>query len=184
MVRSGAMGVNKDFIDLKIRYFDSGILKDCKGIDDYSRNKIIEILKTGIQEGRSLNWIVEKQIKETEGLSSERARLIARTENLTASNYASYVQATKTGLLMKKRWLSAKDGRVRNSHRKIDGICIDMEDYFIVGNSKILIPGARIQQNGLPTPAKEIVNCRCVVLYEPQRINGRLVEHDYGVLGI
>ncbi len=56
-----------------------------------------------------------------------------------------------------------------------------MEDYFTVGNSKILIPGARIQQNGLPTPAREIVNCRCVVLYEPQRINGLLIAHDYGI---
>ncbi len=109
---------NQDFIDLQIRYFDSGILKDCKGIDDYSRNQIIQVLKAGI--GRSLNWIVDMLTKEVTGLYPERARLIARTENVTASNYASYVQAAKTGLLMKKRWLSAKDGRVRNSHQIID----------------------------------------------------------------
>ena len=179
MARSGAMGVNQDFIGLHIRYFDSGILKDCKGITDYSRIQIIEVLKAGIQEGRSLNRIVDKLTKEIEGLSAERARLIARTETLTASNHASYFAAAKTGLLMKKRWLSAKDSRVRNSHKMINGTFIDMEDYFTVGNSKILIPGARIQQNGLPTPAKEIVNCRCVVLYEPQRVNGRLVEYNY-----
>jgi uncharacterized protein with gpF-like domain len=179
MARPGAMGVNKDFLDSRIRYFDSGILKDCKEITDYSRNQIIEVLKAGIQEGRSLNWIVDKLTKDIAGLSPERARLIARTEILTASNQASYFAAAKTGLLMKKRWLSAKDIRVRNSHKMINGICIEMQDYFTVGNSKILIPGARIQQNGLPTPAKEIVNCRCIVLYEPQRVNGRLVEHEY-----
>ena len=179
MARSGAMGVNQVFIDLLIQYFNSGILKDCKGFTDYSRNQIIAVLKAGTQEGKSLNWFVDKLTKEIAGLSPTRARLIARTETLTASSQASYFAACKTGLLMKKRWLSAKDSRVRNSHKMINGACIDMEDYFTVGNSKILIPGGRIQQNGLPTPAKEIVNCRCVVLYEPQRVKGRLVEHDY-----
>jgi hypothetical protein len=181
MTRSEAMRGNQGFIDLLIQYFNSGILKDCKGFTDYSRNQIIAVLKAGTQEGKSLNWFVDKLTKEIAGLSPTRARLIVRTDTVTASNYASYVAAAKTGLLMKKRWLCAKDSRVRNSHKIIDETCIDMENYFTVGNSKILIPGARIQQNGLPTPAKEIVNCRCVVLYEPQRINGRLVEHEYKI---
>lgn len=182
MARSGGMGVNQQFIDLFIRYFDSGILKDCKGISDDSRNHIIEILKAGAKEGRSLKWHVGKLSSEIKELSPERARLIARTEMVTASNQASYLDAAKHGLLMKKRWLSAKDSRVRMSHNIINGTLIDMEDYFTVGNSKILIPGARLQQNGLPTPAKEIVNCRCVVLYEPQRNSrGQLIEFDYGI---
>lgn len=157
MARSGATRGNQDFINLLIRYFDSGILKDCKGITDYSRNQIIEVLKVGIQEGKSLNWIVDKLTKEIVGLSAERARLIVRTETVTASNYASYVAAAKTGLLMKKRWLCAKDSRVRNSHKIIDETCVDMEDYFTVGNSKILIPGARIQQKRITNAGER--NC-------------------------
>lgn len=177
----GSLGTNQGFIDLMNQYFDSGILNDCKGIPDTTKNLIIDTLKIATQEGRPLNWIVDKLATKCPDLPSNRARLIARTETLTASNQASYLAAAKTGLLCKKEWLAAKDSRVRHNHYLVNGTCIDMEDYFTVGDAKILIPGARTQRNGLPTPAKEIVNCRCVVLYHPQRINGKLVEHDYGL---
>jgi uncharacterized protein with gpF-like domain len=180
MKKTGSIGFNQGFIDLINRYFESGILKDCKGITDTTRNLIIAVLKTATEEGRSLDWIVNKLTIESD-LTLDRARLIARTETLTATNQAAYFAAAKTGLLMKKEWLSANDSRVRSDHQNVNGSRIDMEDYFTVGNSKMLLPGARTQQNGLPTPAGEVVNCRCQCLFIPQRINGRLVEHDYGL---
>jgi hypothetical protein len=89
--------------------------------------------------------------------------------------------AAKTGLMYKKEWLSAGDNRVRPDHQMVNGSRIDMEDYFIVGDTKMLLPGARVQENGLPSPASEICNCRCVVLYIPVRVNGALVNFDYGL---
>jgi len=105
-------------VDLINRYFESGILKDCKGITDTTRNLIIAVLKTATGEGRSLDWIVNKLTIESD-LTPDRTRLIARTETHTASNYAAFYAAAKTGLLMKKVWLSAGDNRVRPDHQRL-----------------------------------------------------------------
>jgi uncharacterized protein with gpF-like domain len=176
------LGFNQEFIDLMNRYFESGILKDCKGITDTTRNLIIAVLKTATEEGRGLDWEVEQLTTESIGLTRNRARLIARTETVTGANQAAYFAAAKSGLLVTKEWLSASDNRTRPDHIAINGRKIGFDDYFTVGTSRMLIPGARIMENGLNTPAKNVVNCRCTCLYEPQRdMRGRLIEFDYGL---
>ena len=178
------MGFNEEFIQWIKNYFESDILQICEGITNTTRDIIQTVLKNATDEGRNLNWIVDKLTTESEELTRNRARLIARTETVTASNRASYFAGAKTGLLMKKEWLSARDNRVRLDHQMVNGSRIDMEDYFTVGDSKMLLPGARTQENGLPTPAKEVCNCRCGVVYIPVRVNGALVNFDYGLFPI
>src|SRR6185312_14848589 len=156
--RRAPMGFNEEFIRMINDYFESEILNVCEEITKTSREIIKKVLQQATEEGRNLNWIEEKLTKESEDLTRNRARLIARTETVTASNRASYLAAAKTGLKMKKEWLSAHDKRVRPDHQNVSGSRIDMEDYFLVGDSKILLPGARVQENGLPSPASEICN--------------------------
>jgi uncharacterized protein with gpF-like domain len=179
--RRAPMGFNEEFIKIMNDYFQTDILQVCEGITNTTRDIIKEVLQQATEEGRNLNWVVNKLTTESTELTRNRARLIARTETVTASNRGSYLAAAKTGLKMKKEWLSAGDKRVRPDHQAVSGSRIDMEDYFLVGDSKMLLPGARVQENGLPSLAKEVVNCRCVVLYIPVRINGALVNFDYGL---
>lgn len=179
--RRAPMGFNEEFIRMMNDYFESEILTVCEGITKTTREIIQEVLTQATEEGRNLNWIENELTVESEDLTRNRARLIARTETVTASNRASYLAAAKTGLKMKKEWLSAGDKRVRPDHQAVNGSRIDMEDFFTVGDSKLLLPGSRVQENGLSSPAKEICNCRCVVLYIPVRVNGALVNFDYGL---
>jgi hypothetical protein len=179
--RRAPMGFNEEFIKLINDYFQTNILNVCEGITNTTRDIIQEVLQEATAEGRNLNWVVNKLTTESAELTRNRARLIARTETVTASNRASYLAAAKTGLKMKKEWLSANDKRVRPDHQNVSGSRIDMEDYFLVGDSKMLLPGARVQENGLPSLPSEVCNCRCVVLYIPVRINGALVNFDYGL---
>jgi hypothetical protein len=179
--RLAPMGFNEEFIRMINDWFEANVLQTVELITNTTRNIVKEVLQQATEEGRNLNWIEDQLTTESKELTRNRARLIARTETVTASNRASYMAAAKTGLMMKKEWLSAEDKRVRPDHQMVNGSKIDMEDYFIVGDSKLLLPGARVQENGLPSPASEICNCRCVVLYVPVRINGALVNFDYGL---
>lgn len=180
--RRSPMGFNEEMIALINSYFEGEILNFSEGITDTTRDLIRVIMQISVEEGRDYDWIVEQLTTASEDIQASRARLIARTETVTASNQAAYFAAAKTGLLMKKEWLSAGDNRVRPDHQLVNGSKVAMEDYFTVGTSKMLIPGARVQENGLQTPANEVCNCRCVALYEAVRnAQGRLVEFDYGL---
>ena len=90
-----------------------------------------------------------------------QAERIARTETTTAMNTASQVAADKTGIIYKKQWLSAGDGRERESHRRLNGKEVAMGQEFSNG----------LKYPGDPTnplvPASEIVNCRCTTLNIP-----------------
>lgn len=182
--RRAPMGFNQEMIDLINAYFEDskGWINIAEGITDTTRELIQVVLEIANEEGRDLEWIVTALEEEENGdLTRNRSRLIARTETVTATNQAAYFAAAKTGLLMKKEWLNADDSRVRPAHAVAGGEKVDMEGYFTVGGEKMLVPGARVQENGLPTSAGNVCNCRCVALYIPQRVAGRLVEFNYGV---
>lgn len=179
--RRAPFGFNEEMTDLINQWFELGWLNTAESITDSTRDLIQQVMKEAVEEGWSYDRIEQELTKESKDLTRNRSALIARTETVTATNQAAYFAAAKTGLMMKKEWLSANDDRVRMHHLQVNGSKVDMEGYFTVGTSRILLPGARVQENGLPTPAKEVCNCRCVVLYEAQRVNGRLVEFDYGV---
>lgn len=180
--RRGVIGFNQAITDLINSYFEGEILNTSEGITDTTRDLIRVVMEIANEEGRDLQWIEDQLTKESYDLTRNRARLIARTETVTATNQAGWFAAAKTGLLMVKEWLSASDNRVRPDHANVSGAKIGFKDYFTVGTDKLLIPGAKFQENGLQSSAKEVCNCRCVALYIPYRNHaGRLVEFDYGV---
>lgn len=179
--RRAPIGFNEEMVALINDYFDSDILNFSEGITDTTKEAIQVILQIANEEGRSLDWIVDNLEEETD-LNRNRSRLIARTETVTSTNQAGYFAAAKTGLLMQKIWLSTMDARVRPDHAAVNGSSIGFEDYFTVGDSRLLVPGARYQENGLSSPAAEVCNCRCCALYDAKRdARGRLIEHDYNI---
>lgn len=102
-------------------------------------------------------------------ITKVQAERIARTETHSASERGSYNAAKASGLDMVKEWASAEDKRVRQSHAMIDGTITEMNEYFSVGESKMLYPGDQAGE------VKEIVNCRCIGLYHP-RIDGEILR--------
>lgn len=179
--RRAPIGFNEEMVALINDYFDSDILNFSEGITETTREAIQVILQIANEEGRDLDWIVDNMETETD-LNRNRSRLIARTETVTASNQAGYFAAAKTGLLMSKQWLATMDSRVRPDHANVNGSIVGFDEYFTVGSSRLLVPGARVQENGLASPAMEVCNCRCVALYESKRdARGRLIEHNYGL---
>lgn len=100
-------------------------------------------------------------------ISDARARLIARTETHTAQQAANHEmvigEANRVGLRVMKRWAANLDDRLRESHEETDGQVVAPSQLFVTGmGNQLAFPG---DPDG---PAKEIINCRCVIVWETE----------------
>jgi len=145
---------------------DIKIASITKTTQEKLRNIVNEILSEtdlngwGIDKATSeLYKVVGKNLR---GNGYARARAIAQTEMISASNQASEFAAKSTGYDYKKFWSTSGLPNIRDSH-------IDAERYSINKNgltenetfpNGLLYPG---DPNG---PLKEIINCRCTILHE------------------
>jgi hypothetical protein len=175
--KAQTIGFNQRMIDLMTEYFLSNILSTAEGITNTTKELIQRVLIQATEQGEGFDWVV----KELEGLGFHnriRARLIARTETVTAANQGAMFAAKDTGLLLNKEWLATSDKRTRHDHRIVNGQKIGMTEYFTLPeNITMQQPGARTQENGMSVPAKEVINCRCTTIFEPVRDGrGKLVR--------
>lgn len=93
-------------------------------------------------------------------LSQDRAVLIAQNESNTAYNHADYENARKSGKKYKV-WMTEGDNLVRLEHEEVDGVRIPIDEMFLVGSDMMRYPHDYL--NGSPG---NLINCRCVCLYE------------------
>ena len=66
------------------------------------------------------------------------------------------------GIRMKKRWIATLDGRTRDSHRKLHGKTVDVDEKFPNG---LMFPG---DPRG---DAKELYQCRCDMVAIVEGVN-------------
>ncbi len=94
-----------------------------------------------------------------------RSEVIARTEALQATHTGSeemYSQAVDEGIVradqLERKWNTASDSRVRDSHSTMNGQVRGPNEPFVSGN------GATLRYPGdLSAPASEVIQCRCVL---------------------
>jgi hypothetical protein len=68
---------------------------------------------------------------------------------------AGIEQSRVTGRLLRKRWVTEHDSRVRETHREVNGDVRDLWSPFMVGDVPLMFPGDPFG------PADEICGCRC-----------------------
>ena len=93
-----------------------------------------------------------------------RAEVIGRTEALRAvhaGNDEAYRQAIDGGAIaraeIQRTWVTARDERVRPTHRAAGGQVRGLDEPFIVGGAQLRYPGDP------RAPARETVQCRCAL---------------------
>jgi len=100
-----------------------------------------------------------------------RSETIARTEAMRSVNQGNaemYQQAVNSGALnkdeIKRKWVSAKDERVRASHARLHGTIRGMDEVWLGDDGPLRYPGDP------DAPASETIRCRCCVTtrLEPQ----------------
>lgn len=143
-------------------------------INAYAADKVVRILETtrlrirrSIERGNEQDEpprVLAKRIREETGgeIARRRAETIARTETGIAASVGADTAAEATGLQLDKRWVATEDQRTRPTHHAANGEVRAMHDLFDVGGAKMRFPR---DPNG---PPQEVINCRCVVLYEPR----------------
>lgn len=96
------------------------------------------------------------------------SRYFSTTETVAASNLGilavARAQQERTGQVITKMWLSQRDSRVRHTHIVADGANIPLDGLFNVGGSLLAFPGDWTHGAQI----KEIINCRCVLIFFSQ----------------
>lgn len=128
----------------------------------------IRRLKVSLQDafnnGDGIEVVARNIVRSGSGIADvKRARVIARTEIISASNKGSLEGARDTGIPLRKEWLATMDDRTRDAHLSADGQKVLLDELFVVDGEDMQFPGDFTQG----ASAGNVINCRCTQIYEP-----------------
>jgi SPP1 gp7 family putative phage head morphogenesis protein len=112
-------------------------------------------LQEGIDTGDTMDELTDRVKDAFKQADSGQARVIAQTETASAFGVARQASQEQAGITHKE-WVSAQDGRVRDTHDAADGQIVAIDEPFIVNGVEMMHPLA----DG--APASEVINCRCI----------------------
>lgn len=114
-------------------------------------------LLQGILQGESIPKIAGRMANvcnSNEVASIRNARtMVTAAEN--SGRQSGMNKAEADGIIFKKLWISAIDGRTRDTHLMLNGQVVNNGDMFITKNGELEFPG------DWRAPACEVYNCRC-----------------------
>lgn len=118
------------------------------------------------REGQSTAQVI-RAVQQEYGAGYYSAERLVRTLYTSGANRAQ-LEALRARGYTHKRWLTARDSRVRTArkgsrfdHRRMDGVTVPIEEPFVTpAGYRLMYPGDR----SLGAPGGEIVNCRCTIV--------------------
>lgn len=116
---------------------------------------INENLRNSYQEGGGINKASKNLRNQFTQLKGYEATRIARTEINSACNEATFNDTYIDENVTYYQWWTARDERVRSSHRDLHGLIVKKGDVFPNGLS---YPGDKMG------PISEWINCRCTLI--------------------
>ena len=148
----------------KLEYAVNNTLELSKLKADTTFNQIKKLIQDDLTVNPEFNPNnLAKKIRQLKTLSKPRALMIARTETHSMASYSQHKTAllfqSELGLPMFKTWSPVLDKRTRKTHQAMKGKTVPINEKFKVGGSLLDYPG---DPSGEP---KEVINCRCVLLY-------------------
>ena len=162
-------GLSKEEIlweDMFRNYMFERSLKKAGSILTTQQAEINRIIDVVVSEGGREGWSIErisqeitKQLgRDLTNIQAYHAERIARTEVIGASNKGSFDAALRSGLEMKKQWLTSGLKGVRDSHLLYESMGFVPMDFEY--NMGLKTPG---DPSGSP---EEVINCRCTIIYQ------------------
>ena len=151
-----------DFVDNRLNQVLPGLAETTKTrLNRDLRRSLTEGTQLGLR-GKDLEDYIANGISESLGKKRlGRASTIARTEGLALSQFGQDLAVSQTGLTLEKEWVAQRDGVVRDSHRLADGQRVQKNGFFNVGGYNMKYPA----DSSGGAPGKEIINCRCSLIY-------------------
>ena len=156
-IKSNTMKGIKDYF-LK-KWNKKNAAKQATRISKTTQIKLNKIITTGQEEGISHNEMVEKIVKEVNGMTAQRASTIARTETSKSINATSF--ETAKGIMKEKCWIHVGGKKMyRVHHKAIGGKWVDINyKWSLQDGVEALYP----HEDGLP--ASEVVRCSCLIIF-------------------
>lgn len=152
------VGISFDLLDPRVTDFIARHAAErSRLIVGTTRERLRETLTEGVESGESTDRLVERIQETVEGAGVERAKVIARTEIVRASNAGAHEAHVQAGI-EEEEWLATQDEYVRETHAAMDGQRKPMGGMF---RSPSGAEGAFPGDFGEPA---EDINCRCAVL--------------------
>lgn len=132
-------------------------------IPDEVYNLAFAEITDAVNAGATVDQVAERVDRVLTFSGSERwpgrARVIAQTEVTRAYGAgtlaAGMEQSRLTGRVLRKRWDTEHDNRVRASHREVDGQTLPVFWPFYVDGVPLMYPGDPVG------PPESVINCRC-----------------------
>lgn len=114
-------------------------------------------------DGKTFEQRVQEYVlaQDMAGLSMVAASEYHRLYNAGAYDGAQQFVRTQ-GLGITKRWVTVRDDRVRETHRYLEGMSVDVDEEFYTSD------GDHAPYPGAFRKAKNNVGCRCIVIYDPE----------------
>lgn len=161
-VKRASFGYSATWNEDVKRYLDKFLLeKAVLPISETTKDWILRVLKRGIEEGKGVEEIV-RELRDSD-ITRNRAMKIVRTESVRAANFGYMIGAYDSDYEMVKEWVAVEDGRTRRTHSHASGVDGEKRDLMKPFSNGLQYPGD-------PTaPAKETINCRCVVTFRVKR---------------
>lgn len=134
-------------------WLDTKAFKFADEINQTTEAALRDTLNEAISQGEAIGDISRRIEDVFDAARGARARTIARTEVIAASNQGAMEAYEQSGVVEEKEWVSSRDEVVRDSHR-IDGETRALNQTFSNGLA---------QPGDTSGPAEEVINCRCTV---------------------
>ena len=177
---------NKQSISPIKRSFDVGELinKAVAGrvwterIDHYGSNFVYDIhtiIRQGIENGDTYTT-TSKALKDKFGKEVGNTARIVRTESKRIQEFTAFktMEEVDKEVKITKTWRTMKDGAVRSSHKKMEGITVGMDEEFTLPSGiTTLYPTA----SGDPG---EDINCRCYIEYNVEKEEEKGYNYNSG----
>lgn len=146
-------------------------------VADTTRRQILSAIERGYRDGLGVDAIAAQIIEDIPAIARVRGHIIARTEAHGAAQFAGHQAAQRSGVDMRRVWVSVEDHRTRDfiegndghvseyDHRSMNGQAVGMSEPFLMpGLNGETIPAMHPGDPALPASA--VINCRCAVVYE------------------
>ncbi|MBP7632332.1 MAG: phage portal protein [Acidimicrobiales bacterium] len=130
-------------------------------VTDSTYAAIQQALQDGVANGASIDDLASAVQDVFDVASTSRAKTIARTEVISASNGSASLAAAQlpSDVAAGQEFIATRDERVRDDHADADGQIVAMGAPFDVGGESLLYPGDPAGS------AENVINCRCTVAF-------------------
>jgi hypothetical protein len=176
-IRNSVPKTKKDFIidffnavwyEEMVNYFRLIGGTKVSGIDETTTEKVKNLLANILGQNlsrRDQAKLFEETLNDP-SFNRARSLVIARTESTTAANHGINEGARSSDYEVVKFWINTKDKRTRLSHLAMTQDRIGLNQPFLVLDPKTNEVTEMMYPGDVGAPAKEVVNCRCVMATE------------------